>query len=57
LPAAIRESINSKYPNAVITKAEKTIQGEKVGYEVIARQGRKRISVEFDADGNVKTKK
>lgn len=57
LPAAIRESINSKYPNAVITKAEKTIQGEKVGYEVIARQGKKRISLEFDADGNVKTKK
>jgi uncharacterized membrane protein YkoI len=56
LPAAIRESIKSKYPNAVIIKAEKTIQGEKIGYEVIARQGRKRISVEFDADGNVKTK-
>jgi len=56
LPDAIRESIKSKYPKAVITKAEKTIQGEKVGYEVIARQGRKRISVEFDADGNVKTK-
>jgi hypothetical protein len=57
LPGAIRESIKSKYPNAVITKAEKTIQGEKVGYEVIARQGRRRFSVEFDADGNVKTKK
>lgn len=57
LPAAIRESINSRYPNALITKAEKTIQGEKVGYEIIARQGRKRIAVEFDADGNVKTKK
>ncbi|HEY0430716.1 MAG TPA: PepSY-like domain-containing protein, partial [Pyrinomonadaceae bacterium] len=54
LPAAIRESIKSKYPNAVITKAEKTTQGEKVGYEVIARQRRKRISLEFDADGNVK---
>jgi hypothetical protein len=57
LPAAIRESINSKYPNTVITKAEKIIQGEKVAYEVIVRQGRKRISVEFDVDGNVKPKK
>lgn len=57
LPAAIRESMNSKYPNVVITKAEKTIQGEKVGYEVVARKGKKRFSVEFDADGNVKTKK
>ncbi|HEV7682212.1 MAG TPA: PepSY-like domain-containing protein [Pyrinomonadaceae bacterium] len=56
LPEAIRDSINSKYPNAVITKAEKTIQGENVGYEVIARRGKKRLALEFDANGNLKTK-
>jgi hypothetical protein len=60
LPAAAQEVIRSKYPHAVISKAEKTTektaQGDKVGYEVIARQGKKRISLEFDADGKLKGK-
>ena len=57
LPAAIRESINSKYPNAVITKAEKTMQGETVGYEVFAKYGKGRLVFEFDAKGNLKKAK
>jgi hypothetical protein len=56
LPASVLEVIHSKYAGAVVTKAEKTIQGEKTEYEVIARQGRKRITLEFDADGNLKNK-
>jgi hypothetical protein len=60
LPVGAQEVIRSKYPGAVVTKAEKTTektaQGDKVGYEVIAKQGKRRISLEFDADGKLKSK-
>ena len=60
LPAAAQEVIHSKYPGAVVTKAErtteKTAEGDKVGYEVIAKQGKKRITLEFDAEGKLKSK-
>src|SRR5216683_1857679 len=41
LPAAAQEAIHKKYPKAVISLAEKTIAGDKVGYEVAARQGKR----------------
>jgi hypothetical protein len=56
LPAAIQEAIRSGHPRAVIVKAEKTVQGDTVSYEVIAKQGRKRFTMEFDANGNLKPK-
>jgi hypothetical protein len=56
LPAAIQEAIRKGHPRAVIVKAEKTVQGDTVSYEVIARQGRKRFELEFDVDGNLKPK-
>ena len=60
LPVAAQDIIHTKYPGAVVTKAEKTTektaQGDKVGYEVIARQGKRRISLEFDGDGKLKSK-
>lgn len=56
LPAAIQELISSKYAGGVITKAEKTTAGETISYEVVARQGKKRVALEFDADGNLKSK-
>jgi hypothetical protein len=56
LPSAIQEAISSKYAGAVITKAEKTTAGQTVSYEVVARQGKKRIALEFDAEGNLKSK-
>jgi hypothetical protein len=45
------------YPRAVISLAEKTTAGDKVGYEVAARQGKRRITMEFDADGKVLSSK
>ena len=57
LPAAAQEAIHQKYPRAVISLAEKTTAGDRVGYEVSARQGRKRISMEFDAAGKVLSSK
>lgn len=60
LPAAAQKVIQSKYPGATVSKAEKTTeksaQGDKIGYEVILRQGKKRFSLEFDGDGNLKGK-
>ena len=60
LPADALQAIKQKYPRAVITRAEKTIvkdpAGDKIGYEVSARQGRKRFAMEFDENGKVKSK-
>lgn len=56
LPTAIQDMFRLKYARAVILKAEKTTVGEKVGYEVIAKLGKKRISFEFEGDGRLKTK-
>jgi hypothetical protein len=56
LPAGIQEAIRTRYPRAVVIKAEKTVQGDTVGYEVIGKQGRKRFTLEFDAAGNFNKK-
>ena len=51
LPAAAQQLIKSKYPKAVVSRAEKVTEGDKVKYEVSARSGKRRISFTFDADG------
>ena len=51
LPAEAAEALHAKYPKAVIAKAEKITRGDVIEYEVSARQGKKRISMEFDAGG------
>lgn len=56
LPADAQQAIKQKYPRAVITLAEKTTVGDTIGYEVSLRNGRKRIAMEFDSSGKVKTK-
>jgi hypothetical protein len=49
--------MKEKFPKAVITKAEKTTAGDKVSYEIVARQGKKRVTIEFDSSGKMLTKK
>lgn len=56
LPAAAQQAIKQKYPRAVITLAERTTVGDTVGYEVSLKQGRKRIGMEFDSSGKLKSK-
>jgi hypothetical protein len=56
LPPAAQELIHSKYPSAVVAKAEKTVQGEKIAYEVVIKQGKRRTTLEFDAEGHLKSK-
>jgi hypothetical protein len=53
LPASVQETFRKQHPRAVITLAEKTTVGDKVTYEVKAREGRKRFSIEFDSSGKV----
>ena len=53
LPVAAQQALQKQYPKAVVSKAEKTTAGQKVTYEVSARQGKKRISMEFDSSGKV----
>ena len=53
LPANALQAIQAQYPRAVVTSAERNTAGEKVTYEVSARQGKRRISLEFDASGKV----
>ena len=60
LPAAALEVVKGKYPKAVITKVERITvriaQSDRIGYEVIGKQGKKRFALEFDGDGKLKGK-
>jgi uncharacterized membrane protein YkoI len=53
LPAGVQQAFKEKYPKAVITKAEKTTAGDKVSYEIVARQGKRKVTIEFDSSGRV----
>ena len=57
MPADAQQAIHQKYPKAVISLAEKTTAGDKITYEVAARQAKRRISMEFDANGKVLSSK
>ena len=56
LPVEVQQALKEKFPKAVITKVEKTTAGDKVSYEIVARQGKKRVTIEFDSSGKVLSK-
>jgi uncharacterized membrane protein YkoI len=51
LPSAGLEALQAKYPGAVVTKVEKITKGDVTEYEAHARVGKKRVSMELDANG------
>jgi uncharacterized membrane protein YkoI len=53
LPAEVQRAFKEKYPKAVITKAERTTAGDKVSYEIVARQGKRKVTLEVDSSGRV----
>jgi len=53
LPADAQQAIESKYPGAVVAKAERVTIGDKIAYEVSAKRGKRRISMEFDSSGKL----
>ena len=56
LPRAALQALRQSHPRAVITLTEKTVAGDKITYEVHAREGRKRFAMEFDSDGKLLSK-
>jgi hypothetical protein len=55
LPDEAQQLIKTNYPKAIVSRAEKVTEGDKVEYEVSARQGKKRISLSFDGEGKLKS--
>jgi hypothetical protein len=53
LPVEAQQLIQTKYAKAVVSRAERVTEGDKVEYEVSARQGKKKISLVFDSDGKL----
>ena len=51
LPAEASAALHSKFPKAVITSAEKITRGDVTEYEAHAKLGKRRVSMEFDANG------
>ena len=56
LPADAQQLIKSKYPKGVVSRAEKVTEGNTIKYEVSIRNGKKRTSLAFDADGKLLAK-
>ena len=53
LPAEAQQAIADKYPNGKVTRAEKVIEGDRVGYRASVETGAKLFSLEFDAVGKL----
>lgn len=53
LTPEVQQAIQKKYPGAAVVKAERVTKGDKIAYEVIARHGKRRVSLEFDSGGNL----
>jgi hypothetical protein len=53
LPAEAQQTIKSKYPRGVVSRAEKVTEGNTIKYEVSIRSGNKRTGLAFDADGKL----
>jgi uncharacterized membrane protein YkoI len=53
LPVEAQQLMQTKYAKAVVSAAERVTEGNKVEYEVSARQGKKKISLVFDSDGKL----
>jgi Putative beta-lactamase-inhibitor-like, PepSY-like len=52
LPAAVQEALKRNHPGLVITSVEKITRGDVTAYEAHGKQGRKRLELKFDPNGN-----
>ena len=53
LPAEAQQAIADKYPNAKVTRAEKILEGDRVGYRASVKTNAREFSLEFDAAGKL----
>lgn len=56
LPEAVEKAVADQYPKAVANKAEKLTKGNEVSYEVVVKDGKKKMELIFDVEGKVKAK-
>ena len=56
LPEAAKQGISEKYPKATIKKAEKLTKGSDVSFEVVVKDGKKKMELAFDAQRRLKAK-
>ena len=56
LPEAVKKAEADQYPKVVAKKAEKLTKGNEVSYEVVVKDGKKKMELVFDAEGKLKTK-
>lgn len=56
LPEAVKKAVVEQYPKAVVKKAEKLTKGNEVSFEVVIKDGKKKLEVVFDSEGKLKTK-
>ena len=52
LPPAVSAAFRRLHPEAIIKKAEKISRDGQTEYEITAKEGKRRIELEFDSDGN-----
>ena len=53
LPEAVKKALEKEHPKCTIEKAEKTMHGSSVGYELRVKTGKKRYEIAFDESGKV----
>ena len=56
LPATVRQTVGSRYPQGRIDIAERKSVGEKVTYELSVQVGKNKVSVEVDSSGKIVNK-
>jgi len=56
LPEPVKKAIADKYPKAVVKKAEKLTKGNEVSYEVVVKNGKKKLELTFDGQSRLKVK-
>ena len=53
LPAEVTAAINSKYPKAKITKAERITKGSETNFEVLIKSKKKKIELLINSKGDI----
>lgn len=56
LPETVKKAVAEQYPKAAIKKAEKLTKGSEVSYEIVVKDGKKKMELVFDAEGKLKVK-
>lgn len=53
LPDNVTAGVYAKYPKGTITKAEKVTKGSETLYEVVVKNGRKKLEVRLNTNGEI----